>query len=73
MEEKNKQQNIQSGNSGQQGNSESNIQGRVENTRSRDFEEEANKADISHVDRQEGSMNNGMIGGNFGEDKDEEQ
>ena len=38
------------------------------------YKEEQNKADISHVDRQEGNMNNGTIGGNFNEnDRSESQ
>ena len=29
--------------------------------------------DISHVDRQEGEMNNGELGGNFGKEGDKEE
>lgn len=41
------------------------IQGRVDNSGNAQFKDEEAKADISHVDRQEGTMNNGVLGGNF--------
>ncbi len=44
---------------------DSNIHGRVDNCGNKQFEAEERQADISHVDRQEGTMNNGVLGGNF--------
>jgi len=37
------------------------------------YKEEQNKADISHVDRQEGTMNHGTKGGNFNDNEPSEQ
>ena len=37
------------------------------------YKEEQNKADISHVDRQEGTMNHGTKGGNFDENEPSEK
>ena len=37
----------------------------TDNCKNEQFKDEAAKADISHVDRQEGTMNNGTLGGNF--------
>lgn len=48
------------------------IVGRVDKPGDR-YKEEQNKADISHVDRQEGTMNNGTIGGNMNEDENPEK
>lgn len=50
-------------------NADSNIVGRVDNSGNEQFKEAEREADISHVDRQEGTMNNGTLGGNF--DKEE--
>jgi hypothetical protein len=36
------------------------------------YKEEQNTADISHVDRQEGTMNHGNKGGNFNENDSSE-
>jgi len=41
------------------------ILGRVDNSGNERFEKEEQEADISYVDRQEGTMNNGVLGGNF--------
>ncbi len=46
-------------------NGDSAIQGRVDNCGNPQFETEEQQADISHIDRQEGTMNNGVLGGNF--------
>ena len=48
-----------------QSGGDSAIQGRVENSANEQFKAEEQKADISHVDRQEGTMHNGALGGNF--------
>ena len=37
------------------------------------YKEQQNKADISHVDRQEGTMNHGTKGGNFNDNEPSEQ
>ena len=37
------------------------------------YKDEQNKADISHVDRQEGTMNHGTKGGNFDENEPSEK
>ena len=37
------------------------------------YKEEQNKADISHVDRQEGTMNHGTMGGNFNDNDPSEK
>lgn len=42
-----------------------NIHGRLDDTANPEFKEEENQPDISQVDRQEGTMNNGELGGNF--------
>lgn len=44
---------------------EKNIHGRIENTENPKFENEDHSADISKVDQQEGTMNNGELGGNL--------
>lgn len=41
------------------------IHGRLDNTANPDYQQEENQPDISQVDRQEGTMNNGELGGNF--------
>lgn len=48
---------------------EEQITGRLDNTQNPEFEDEAKGADISKIDRQEGSMNHGETGGNFSEEK----
>ena len=40
------------------------IIGRVDNP-GENYQKEQNRDDISHVDRQEGTMNNGTLGGNM--------
>ena len=37
------------------------------------YKEQQNKADISHVDRQEGTMNHGTKGGNFNDNEPSEK
>jgi hypothetical protein len=47
------------------------IVGRVDKP-GENYKEEQNKADISHVDRQEGTMNHGTKGGNFDDNEPSE-
>lgn len=47
------------------------ISGRVDNPGDK-YREEQNTADISQVDMQEGTMNNGTEGGNFNENEPSE-
>lgn len=42
-----------------------NINGRIDNTDNPDFSNEKQRPDISKIDRQEGSMNHGELGGNM--------
>ena len=42
-----------------------NLQGRVDNTANPDFQHQEDQSDISNVDQQEGTMDNGALGGNF--------
>ncbi|HEU0065256.1 MAG TPA: hypothetical protein VFQ58_09500 [Flavisolibacter sp.] len=51
--------------------SDENITGRVDKPGDQ-YKEQQNKADISHVDRQEGTMNHGTKGGNFNDNDPEE-
>lgn len=46
------------------------IEGRIDNTANPRFEEEKQKPDISKIDRQEGDMKNGELGGNLNKAKD---
>lgn len=48
-----------------------NIHGRLDNTANPDYLKEEEIPDISQVDRQEGTMNNGELGGNFKEEANE--
>ena len=57
----------QSGNPQQE--QDSAIVGRVDNSGNEQFKNEEQEADISHIDRQEGTMNNGTLGGNFEEEE----
>ena len=47
----------------------SSIVGRVDNSGNEQFKDEEQEADISHIDRQEGTMNNGALGGNFNKEE----
>ena len=47
-----------------------NIHGRLDNTANPEFRDEESKADISQVDRQEGTMHHGELGGNFSNEKE---
>jgi hypothetical protein len=51
--------------------SDDNITGRVDKP-GEQYREQQNKADISHVDRQEGTMNHGTKGGNFNDNDPDE-
>jgi hypothetical protein len=42
------------------------LQGRLADTANPNFQQEEKEPDISQIDRQEGTMNNGELGGNFG-------
>ena len=66
MQDRNRNENWQQPQNNEQVNTaDSNIQGRVDNCCNSQFRDEEIKADISHIDRQEGTMNNGVLGGNF--------
>ena len=52
-----------------QQNADSPIVGRVDNSGNEQFKDEEREADISHIDRQEGTMNNGTLGGNFNKEE----
>lgn len=51
-------------------NSQDALHGRVNNTANPLFEEKEAEADISHIDQQEGTMNNGVLGGNLEKEKE---
>jgi hypothetical protein len=51
-------------------NSNDALRGRVNNTANPLYQEKEEEADISHIDQQEGTMNNGVLGGNMEEDKE---
>lgn len=65
MTDRNEERNKETNQPQQNKNSES-LLGRLDHTANPDFEQEENAPDISQVDRQEGTMNNGELGGNFG-------
>ena len=68
MQDKNKEmQNEVPRNSGTANNEDTNLHGRVDNTANPTFKQQEEEADISKVDRQEGTMHNGELGGNFDE------
>ena len=58
--------------SGTSNTGDTNLHGRVDHTANPQFKQQEEEADISKVDRQEGTMHNGELGGNFddGERKD---
>jgi hypothetical protein len=66
MNDRNQELNKETNEQQQKGTGD-NLRGRLDNTANPDYQKEENKPDISQVDRQEGSMDNGELGGNLNE------
>ena len=62
-EKKNNHDNQQSGSGPER--TDENVEGRLYNSQNPEFRDKDSRDDISHVDEQEGTMNNGVIGANI--------